>query len=52
MFSARPDATSPFTLWVTDGTNAGTVYATRNAGDSWDALAKHLPPIYSVRFAD
>jgi photosystem II stability/assembly factor-like uncharacterized protein len=30
------------------GTTTGTVFYTRDAGDSWHILAEHLPPIYSV----
>jgi hypothetical protein len=30
------------------GTSTGTVFYTRDAGDSWHILAEHLPPIYSV----
>ncbi len=33
------------------GTQGGTVYYTRNAGKSWDRLASHLPPVYSVTVA-
>jgi len=33
------------------GTTTGTLFYTRNAGDSWQALAEHLPPIYSVSAA-
>jgi photosystem II stability/assembly factor-like uncharacterized protein len=30
------------------GTSTGTLFHTRDAGDSWHVLAEHLPPIYSV----
>lgn len=30
------------------GTAGGQVYYSRNAGDNWQALAEHLPPVYSV----
>jgi hypothetical protein len=30
------------------GTTGGQVFYTRDAGDSWHALAEHLPPVYSV----
>ncbi|MDA1234456.1 MAG: exo-alpha-sialidase [Acidobacteria bacterium] len=30
------------------GTAGGQVYYSRNGGDSWQALAEHLPPVYSV----
>lgn len=30
------------------GTSSGTLFYTRDAGDSWHVLAEHLPPIYSV----
>ena len=30
------------------GTTGGTLFHTRDAGDSWHVLSAHLPPIYSV----
>ena len=30
------------------GTSTGTLWHTREAGDSWHALAENLPPIYSI----
>lgn len=33
------------------GTTGGTVFYTRNAGEKWDVLAAHLPPVYSVTAA-
>jgi photosystem II stability/assembly factor-like uncharacterized protein len=33
------------------GTSSGTVFCTRDAGDSWGLLAEHLPPVYSVTAA-
>jgi photosystem II stability/assembly factor-like uncharacterized protein len=33
------------------GTSTGTLFYTRDAGDSWHILAEHLPPIYSVSAA-
>jgi photosystem II stability/assembly factor-like uncharacterized protein len=30
------------------GTSSGTLFHTRDAGDSWEVLAENLPPIYSV----
>jgi hypothetical protein len=30
------------------GTNSGSVFASRNEGDSWDEIARHLPTILSV----
>jgi hypothetical protein len=33
------------------GTTTGTVFYTRDAGDSWQVLAQHLPSIYSVSTA-
>lgn len=30
------------------GTSTGSLFYTRDAGDSWHVLAEHLPPIYSV----
>jgi hypothetical protein len=34
------------------GTSTGTVFYTRDAGDSWHVLAAHLPPVYSVSVAN
>lgn len=33
------------------GTSTGTLFYTRDAGDSWHVLAQYLPPIYSVSAA-
>lgn len=33
------------------GTSTGSVFYTRDAGDSWHLLAQHLPPLYSVSVA-
>lgn len=33
------------------GTSTGTVFYSRDVGDSWQVLAQHLPPIYSVSTA-
>jgi photosystem II stability/assembly factor-like uncharacterized protein len=33
------------------GTTAGEVWASRDAGESWECIARHLPHIYSVRTA-
>jgi hypothetical protein len=30
------------------GTSGGQVYASADAGDSWDAIARDLPPVVSV----
>lgn len=30
------------------GTAGGQIYYSRNAGDNWQAMAEHLPPVYSV----
>lgn len=30
------------------GTTGGQVYASTDAGDSWNAIAEHLPPVLSV----
>jgi hypothetical protein len=30
------------------GTTAGEVWGSRNEGESWQCLARHLPEIYSV----
>jgi hypothetical protein len=32
------------------GSTTGSLWTSENAGDSWQALAAHLPPIYAVRF--
>jgi len=40
------DAQSPAGVYF--GTTGGQVYYTRDAGDSWRALAEYLPPVYSV----
>lgn len=40
------DADSPAGVYF--GTSGGTVYATRDAGESWAVLAENLPPVYSV----
>ncbi len=40
------DAMDPAGVYF--GTTSGTVFHTRNAGDSWDVLADNLPPVYSV----
>jgi hypothetical protein len=34
------------------GATGGQVFYTRDAGDSWHALAEHLPPVYSVSVAN
>jgi hypothetical protein len=33
------------------GTSTGTLFYSRDAGESWHVLAQHLPPIYSVSAA-
>jgi photosystem II stability/assembly factor-like uncharacterized protein len=33
------------------GTSTGTLFYSRDAGDSWQVLAQYLPPIYSVSAA-
>ena len=33
------------------GTESGTVFVTRDAGESWYTLADNLPPVYSVSAA-
>jgi hypothetical protein len=30
------------------GTTGGQVYASADAGDTWNAIAEHLPAVYSV----
>jgi len=43
------DAHSPAGIYF--GTQGGTVYGTRDAGDSWFTLAENLPSVYSVSAA-
>jgi len=33
------------------GTQGGTIFAARHAGDSWYVLAENLPPVYSLSAA-
>jgi hypothetical protein len=33
------------------GTTGGSLWTSEDQGDSWQAVAHHLPPIYCVRFA-
>jgi len=33
------------------GTSGGSLFYTREAGDSWHLMAGHLPPIYSTSVA-
>jgi hypothetical protein len=40
------DAHSPAGVYF--GTQGGTIFATRDSGDSWFTLADNLPPVYSV----
>jgi photosystem II stability/assembly factor-like uncharacterized protein len=37
--------------WVAFGTTNGGLWISEDQGDSWRAVAAHLPPIYCVRFA-
>ena len=32
------------------GSTTGALWTTDNAGDSWDTVSTHLPPVYAVRF--
>ncbi|MEA2734874.1 MAG: hypothetical protein QOE14_1325 [Humisphaera sp.] len=34
------------------GSTTGSLWITENAGDSWETIARNLPPIYCVRFAN
>ncbi len=43
------DALSPAGVYF--GTEGGSVYATKDAGESWSVLAANLPPVYSVSVA-
>jgi hypothetical protein len=40
------DTLSPAGVYV--GTETGTLYHSRDAGDKWQVLAENLPSIYSV----
>jgi photosystem II stability/assembly factor-like uncharacterized protein len=40
------DALDPCGVYF--GTSGGQVYASADAGDSWDAIARDLPPVVSV----
>jgi hypothetical protein len=40
------DSLAPAGVYV--GTETGTLYYSRDSGDTWQVLAEHLPPIYSV----
>lgn len=40
------DALSPTGVYV--GTSGGTLFYSRDSGDTWQILAEYLPPIYSV----
>jgi hypothetical protein len=33
------------------GTSTGTLFYSRDAGDSWHVMAEHLPPIYGISAA-
>jgi photosystem II stability/assembly factor-like uncharacterized protein len=33
------------------GTEGGTIFATRDAGENWNVLAENLPPVYSISAA-
>ena len=43
------DTLDPCGVYV--GTNTGQLFASRDAGDSWEMVADYLPPIYSVTAA-
>ena len=34
------------------GSTTGSLWLSGDAGESWRALAEHLPPVFAVRFAD
>jgi hypothetical protein len=40
------DALSPAGVYV--GTTGGQLFYTADAGDNWDVIAEHLPPVLSV----
>ena len=33
------------------GSTTGSMWVSDDAGDSWQAVSEHLPPVYCVRFA-
>jgi hypothetical protein len=33
------------------GSTTGSLWLSRNSGESWNALSRDLPPVYCVRFA-
>jgi photosystem II stability/assembly factor-like uncharacterized protein len=43
------DAADPTGLYL--GTRTGDLYASRDAGESWQELARHLPPVVCVKTA-
>jgi photosystem II stability/assembly factor-like uncharacterized protein len=43
------DSLEPAGLYV--GTRSGELYGSRDAGDTWELLAEHLPPVLMVRAA-
>uniref|UniRef100_UPI0039B88CC2 WD40/YVTN/BNR-like repeat-containing protein n=1 Tax=Albidovulum sp. TaxID=1872424 RepID=UPI0039B88CC2 len=44
------DARDPAGLYF--GTNSGSVFASRDEGESWDEIARHLPTILAVEVLD
>jgi len=44
------DSQSPAGIYF--GTTGGHLFYTRDAGENWQALAEHLPPVYSVAVAE
>jgi hypothetical protein len=43
------DACDPVGLYF--GTTSGELWASRNAGEKWTCIARHLPEIYAVEVA-
>jgi hypothetical protein len=33
------------------GTTTGSLWISEDAGDSWQTISNHLPPVHAVRFA-
>jgi hypothetical protein len=33
------------------GSTSGGLWVSENAGDTWQTVSVHLPPVYAVRFA-
>ena len=47
---ARPGASAPDGRTLLMGSTTGGLWGSVDAGDTWQAVSAHLPPIYAVRF--